>query len=309
MSSVILRNLVKSYDGNKNVIDNINLEIKNGEKVFLMGANGTGKTTLFKIILGLLRQDSGKAILGSRVKPAYYDQMQSDLSPFKTIFDDVHDFLPKLDNTTIRCALARFLFKGEDVFKEISTLSGGERARVSLVKLMLSKANFLLLDEPTNHLDIASKEALESALSEYKGTLLIISHDRYFINKLADKIYELTPDGEKVYDGGYDYYMEKRQQITPDKVTEKPKVNDYKLAKELESQKRKLKTKVTRLEEAIGVLESEIDVLNEELLDPSLASDYEALTQKTELLNSKQQQLEETMLEWEQALENLEEFE
>lgn len=300
-------NLSKAFD--KPIFSDVNIEIKNGEKVFLMGANGTGKTTLFKIILGLIRQDFGKAILGSRVRPAYYDQMQSDLSPYKTIFDDVHDFLPKLDNTTIRCALARFLFKGEDVFKEISTLSGGERARVSLTKLMLSRANFLLLDEPTNHLDIASKEALESALSEYQGTLLIISHDRYFINKLADKIYELTPNGEKVFDGGYDYYMEKRQQITTTKAEEKPKVNDYKLAKELESQKRKLKTKVSRLEEAIEVLENEIDVLNEELLSPSLASDYEALTQKTELLHQKQSQLEETMLQWEEALENLEEFE
>jgi len=299
--------LSKSFDGP--VFSQINMEIKKGEKVFLMGANGTGKTTLFKIILGLLRQDSGKVILGSRVRPAYYDQMQSDLNPSKTIFDDVHDFLPKLDNTTIRSALALFLFKGEDVFKEISTLSGGERARVSLVKLMLSKANFLLLDEPTNHLDIASKEALENALSDYEGTLLIISHDRYFINKLADKIYELTPSGEKVYGGGYDYYIEKRSNPISEKPAEKPKVNDYKLAKELESQKRKLKTKITRLEEAIGVLELEIDELNQELLSPSLASDYEALTKKTELLNEKQSQLEEAMLEWEIALENLEEFE
>lgn len=300
-------NLSKSFD--KPVFSDINIEIKNGEKVFLMGANGTGKTTLFKIILGLLRQDSGKAVLGSRVKPAYYDQMQSDLNPAKTIFDDVHDFLPKLDNTTIRSALALFLFKGEDVFKEISTLSGGERARVSLVKLMLSKANFLLLDEPTNHLDIASKEALESALSDYKGTLLIISHDRYFINKLADKIYELTPNGEKLYDGGYDYYMEKRQQNIPEKSAEKPKVNDYKLAKELESQKRKLKTKVLRLEDLIAELESEIEHLNQELLSPELASDYEALTQKTELLNQKQLELENAMVDWEELLQNLEEFE
>ena len=300
-------NLSKSFD--KPVFSDINLDIKNGEKVFLMGANGTGKTTLFKIILGLMRADNGKAILGSRVRPAYYDQMQSDLNPSKTIFDDVHDFLPKLDNTTIRSALALFLFKGEDVYKEISTLSGGEKARVSLVKLMLSKANFLLLDEPTNHLDIASKEALENTLKDYSGTLLIISHDRYFINKLADKIYELTPNGEKLYDGGYDYYIQKRQTFTPSPQAEKPKQNDYKLAKELESQKRKLKTKVARLEEAISTLENEIEALNNELLSPDLASDYQALTEKTDLLNQKQSELEEKITEWEISLENLEEFE
>jgi len=300
-------NLSKSF--NKPIFSNINIEIKNGEKVFLMGANGSGKTTLFKIVLGFLRQDSGKAVLGSRVHPAYYDQMQCDLDPSKTIFDDVHDFLPHLDNTTIRSALALFLFKGEDVFKKISTLSGGERARVSLVKLMLSKANFLLLDEPTNHLDIPSKEALENALLDYKGTLLIISHDRYFINKLADKIYELTLDGEKLYNGGYDYYIEKRQQKKPGQSIQKPKANDYKLAKEIESQKRKLKTKISRLEDLIADLESQIDSLNQELLSPELASDYEALTKKTDILNQKQSELENSMDEWEKSLQNLEEFE
>ncbi|MBQ2898056.1 MAG: ABC-F family ATP-binding cassette domain-containing protein [Clostridia bacterium] len=300
-------NLSKSFD--KPVFSDINIEIKNGEKVFLMGANGSGKTTLFKIILGLMRQNSGKIVLGSRVKPAYYDQMQSDLDPTKTIFDDVHDFLPKLDNTTIRSALALFLFRGEDVFKEISTLSGGERARVSLVKLMLSKANFLLLDEPTNHLDIASKEALESALKDYSGTLLIISHDRYFINKLADKIYELTPNGEKLYDGGYDYYVLKHQSAPVQSAIQKPKTNDYKILKELESQKRKLKTKISKLEDAIAELENEISILNEELLSPQLASDYETLTQKTNLLNQKQLELQDKIDDWEISLQNLEEFE
>ncbi len=297
----------KSFGSNR-VLNNVNIEVKKGDKVFLLGENGCGKTTLFNVILENIPRDSGKVQIGPRVKIAYYDQTQENLNPSNTIFEEISDFLPFLSNTDIRSALAVFLFKDEDVFKQISTLSGGERARVALCKLMLSKANFLLLDEPTNHLDIPSKEALEHALSLYNGTLFVISHDRYFINKIATKIYELTPDGEKRFDGNYDYYLAKRDILIETVSVKKEKNNDFKMQKELESKKRKLKTKISRCEDEISSLEEAIEKINSELSDPKTASDYTRLTELTNNLNEKEELLLEAMNNWEIFNNELEEL-
>lgn len=301
-----VKDLKKSFP-NKPLFDHVNLDIKKGETVFLMGENGCGKTTLFKLLTGALAPDNGCIKFGSRVKAAYYDQTQSDLSMNKTIFQEVSDALPHLDNTTIRSALAAFLFRGDDVFKEISTLSGGEKARVCLTKLMLSKANFLLLDEPTNHLDIPSKEALETALSGYDGTLLIISHDRYFVNKLADRIYELTPSGEKMYLGNYDTYLQKRQSQKKVQPSSSSKGNEYRRQKELESQKRKLQTAVQRQEQTIALLEAQIDELNIKIADPDIAADYEKVMTLSDQMHDAQNALSAAMEQWEAALSQLEE--
>ena len=191
-------NLSKSY-GDKLLFENLNLDIKRGEQTALIGENGRGKTTLFKILLDEVKADKGTCILGKSVFIGYYDQEQSNLNPEKTVIDEVWDDFPKMTTTEVRNALAAFLFTGDDVFKEISSLSGGEKCRINLLKLMLSKSNFLLLDEPTNHLDIMSREALEDAISNYDGTVLVISHDRYFLNKVVEKIHELNIDGIKTY--------------------------------------------------------------------------------------------------------------
>ncbi len=300
--------LAKGFDGIP-LFKDLNLEIKKGETVFLLGANGCGKSTLFHLLTGRLKPDRGHIKRGSRVEIAYYDQHQADLDPEKTIFDEISDAQPTLDNTTIRCALAAFLFTGEDVFKTINTLSGGERARVSLTKLMLSKANFLLLDEPTNHLDIPSKEALEKALAGYDGTLFVISHDRYFIQKLATRIVELTPAGMQSYGGNYEYYLEhsaKTEAVPIKKV--KAGGEQYRLNKELESQKRKLATRVKRAEEKIAELEQEMENLENQIADPALSSDYAKLSELTETLNQKSDELEDAMLDWEESLNALNEM-
>lgn len=301
--------LAKSFDGGAPLFQNVNLEIKKGEKVFLLGANGCGKTTLFHLLTGRMKADKGQIRRGSRVDIAYYDQHQSDLDPEKTIFDEVSDALPTLDNTTIRCALAAFLFTGEDVFKQISTLSGGERARVCLTKLMLSKANFLLLDEPTNHLDIPSKEALEKALLGYDGTLFIISHDRYFINCLADRIVCLTPNGMENYGGNYAYYLDKiseKKEKTEKKETSASE--EYRKNKEAESAKRKMKTKVSRLEQKIAELEEKGKELQTLLQDPQTVDDYVKLTELTNTLNENDRALEQAMADWEESVQALEEM-
>ena len=207
-----VNNLSKSFD-EKHLFSNINFEIKRGERVAIIGDNGTGKTTLLKIINGLLSPDSGEVIYGSNVVIAYYDQEHQVLHMDKTLFDEISDTYPEMTNTQIRNILAAFLFTGEDVYKKIGDLSGGERGRVSLVKLMLSKANFLLLDEPTNHLDILSKDVLESALNSFPGTICYVSHDRYFINKTATRILDLTGNRLLNYIGNYDYYIERREAV------------------------------------------------------------------------------------------------
>lgn len=192
------------------LFENVEMDIKRGEKIALIGDNGRGKTTLFKIIMDEIQSNSGTKYIGKNVFIGYYDQEQSDLNECNTVLDEVWDEFPEMTTTEVRNALAAFLFTGDDVFKEISKLSGGEKCKVNLLKLMLSKSNFLLLDEPTNHLDIMSREALEDSLLNYDGTVLVISHDRYFLNKVIGKIYELNIDGIKEYLGNYDYYIHKK---------------------------------------------------------------------------------------------------
>lgn len=200
--------MAKSY-GDKSLFSNLNLDLKRGEKVALIGENGRGKTTLFKIIMDKVEADKGVKVLGTNVNVGYYDQEQSDLNLDKTIIDEVWDDFPNLTTSKLRSYLASFLFTGDDVFKVINTLSGGEKCRINLLKLILSKSNLLLLDEPTNHLDIISREALEDAILEYDGTLMVISHDRYFLNKVISRILELKEDGVSEYLGNYSYYQEK----------------------------------------------------------------------------------------------------
>lgn len=205
-----VENLSKSF-GEKLLFNSLNLDIKRGEKTALIGENGRGKTSLFKIIMDNLEKDAGIKVLGKNVFIGYYDQEQSNLQDEKSVLDEVWDDFPNMTTTQLRNALAAFLFTGDDVFKNISTLSGGEKCRINLLKLMLSKSNFLLLDEPTNHLDIVSREALEDSLLSYDGTVLVISHDRYFLNKVINKIYELKDDGVKEYLGNYSYYVDKKK--------------------------------------------------------------------------------------------------
>lgn len=207
-----IEHLAKAF-GDNELFSDLTFDIRRGERVALIGDNGTGKSTLLKIIMGIEEADSGKITLGSRVNIGYYDQEHQVLHAQKNLFDELQDEYPELDNTKIRNTLAAFLFTGDDVFKLISEISGGERGRVSLAKLMLSRANFLILDEPTNHLDIFSKEILESALCDYTGTVLYVSHDRYFINQTATRILELKDTRLINYIGNYDYYLEKRETL------------------------------------------------------------------------------------------------
>ena len=294
-----IRDLSKSFD-QVLLFESVNMDVRKGEHVFLLGPNGCGKTTLFKMILGQIEQSKGTVKIGQNIQTGYYDQTQSDIAPDKTVFDEVSDAYPKMTNTEIRNALAAFLFRGDDVFLENKNLSGGERARVSLIKLMLSEANFLLLDEPTNHLDIQSREALEEALSGYEGTMLVVSHDRYFINKMADKIYYLQKDGVQKFDGNYSYYLEKfresEEQREPVKIE-----NDYKKQKELESAKRRHQGKIKRAEEKIETLESEIEELTRR--QAGAANDYEKLLEREGAIAEKKDELNQNYELWEALLE------
>ncbi len=261
-----IKDLEMAFDG-VTLFKNVSFEIKKGEKVALIGPNGIGKTTLFRIILGKLEPAGGSAVTGANVITGCYDQEQEDLDLDKTIFDEISDAYPKLTNTVIRSTLAAFVFRGDDAFKTIDTLSGGERGRVALAKIMLSNANFLLLDEPTNHLDINSKEILEDALRDYEGTVLYISHDRYFINAAADKVIELNRDGAVTYLGNYDYYMEKKASAEEkDKAREYREETenklDWKKQKEAQAQQRKRENRIKKLEEEIKETEEKIDGLD-----------------------------------------------
>ncbi len=303
---LICQSLSKSFDG-KELFKNVDLHIKRQERVFLVGENGCGKSTLLKMILGYLRRDSGRIIPGAGVKIGYFDQALAELSSDKTVLDEVWDSYRSMNESEVRRALAAFLFKGEDVFKIMNKLSGGEKARVALLKLMLSGANFLILDEPTNHLDIKSREALESAFDEYDGTLLVVSHDRYFINRLATRIISLEKDGVRSFDGNYDYYIE---HITETEKTaglpEKPKENAYKKQKEHESEIRRTKGKIARLEKQIDELDEAADALQKQINDPENAADYEKILELTGQLHENTEKQEELMLEWQQLNEQLE---
>lgn len=301
---LICRNLEKSF-GEKLLFENVNLHIRKGERVFILGENGCGKTTLFKILTGKTPQDRGEFEYGANVMPGYFDQMQQNLDLSKTAIDEVWDRFPNLTQTEVRSALAAFLFKGDDVFQPLSKMSGGERARVSLLKLMLQGSNFLLLDEPTNHLDAASREELENTLLEYGGTLLIISHDRYFINKLADRILALDKTGVKEYLGNYDYYREhiknevQGEQINSKKEKQKP-VNEYFLKKQRASEERKRQTKLKKTEAEIERLDAEIANAEALLATEEVASDYEKLIELTNKLEQLNSELENQYEIWEE---------
>lgn len=309
---LIAKDLSKSFDGTA-VFTNAELDIKKNTTTFILGENGCGKTTLLKILTGEYQADSGEYKYGNNIQFGYYDQAQTDLDPSKTVIDDVWDRYPGMTQTQVRSALAQFLFKGDDVFKNVGKLSGGEKARVSLLKLMLSKANMLLLDEPTNHLDIHSREALENALASYGGTLLIVSHDRYLINKLADRIVWLGKTGTVNIDGNYDRYIELKEakaqseQAVQVKAAEGKK-NDYKERKERESTLRKLSGALKRCEQAIDEIGLKTAELAQQMSQPEIATDYEktsALAQEIEALKEKEEAL---TAEWMELSEQIEAF-
>lgn len=296
-----VENISKSFD-NKKLLDSINFNVYRGEKVGLIGPNGIGKTTLFRIILKEISPDEGNIILGHGVNIAYFDQEQANLNLNNTVIDEIWDENPNLDHYTIRTLLSRFLFIGDDIFKEISELSGGERSRLSLLKLMMSKANFLLMDEPTNHLDIDSKEVLEDALIDYSGTLLVISHDRYFLNKVCDKILELSKEGIKEYLGNYDYYLEKKNESVEEEEEEyKTKtqlIKERKKEKERLLMEKKKKKEIKDLEKSIEEKEAEISNLDQQLCDPQLYEDPVKIAQLSRERESLQEELELLYERW-----------
>lgn len=307
---LLVEGLAKSFDG-KTIFSNVNMDIKRGERVALIGNNGTGKTTILKIINQLLSKDSGKVVLGAQVHIGYYDQEHQVLHPDKTIFDELQDTYPQMNNTRVRNVLAAFLFTGEDVFKKIEDLSGGERGRVSLAKLMLSNANFLILDEPTNHLDITSKEILENALKNYSGTILYVSHDRYFINQTATRILDLSPTGITSYIGNYDYYIE-QQLVSTARAEEKAVVvkeetenkKDWKRSKEEQAKERKRQNDIKKTEARIEELEQLLSSLEEEMALPENATNVAKLTEITTKQTAANEELEALYEMWETLSES-----
>lgn len=297
-------NLGMAFEDNR-LFQNVDMLIKKGEKVFLLGPNGCGKTTLLKIIMGDYEQTEGEYKIGANIHIGYYDQIQENLHMDKTVIDEVWDEYPNLTQTQIRNALAVFLFRGEDVFKEIHKLSGGERARVELVKLMLRSVNFLIMDEPTNHLDIESREALETALSDYDGTMLMVSHDRYFINKIADRILYLTPNGIESHEGGYDSFTSRNAVKEEKKATDN--ALDYKEQKRLEAEKRKIINRFKKVEELIEALEADIESLSGEMEKPEYSADFTKLAELSAETENKNSELEELMSEWEELQLEIEE--
>ena len=312
--------------GTHTLFDDLSFEIKRGERVALIGNNGTGKTTILKIINELLLADGGTIVLGSNVHIGYYDQEHQLLHMEKTIFEEIADDYPQLNHTKIRNVLAAFLFTNDDVFKRIADLSGGERGRVSLAKLMLSDANFLILDEPTNHLDITSKEILESALNQYTGTVFFVSHDRYFINQTATRILDLTGGTIVNYIGNYDYYLEKHDELTRIYVEAEPKAQaaqmteqtvaqdgsgtdkkaDWQAQKAEQARIRKLENTLKKAEERIVELEDLIAGIDEECADPANATNSAKLGELTGRQNEYRSELEKCYEEWEQVSMELE---
>lgn len=314
-----VEHLSKSFDSHKLFTD-VNFEIKRGEHVAIIGDNGSGKTTLLKILNGLIPADQGTFRLGSNVEIGYYDQEHHVLHSEKTLFEEISDDYPYLNNTQIRNVLAAFLFTGEDVFKRISDLSGGERGRVSLAKLVLSNANFLILDEPTNHLDIMSKEILEDALNGYEGTILYVSHDRYFINRTAHRILDLTEGQFVSYVGNYDYYLEKHDTVmaaieanapqnadadsaVAAKAAESEVKLDWKAQKEEQARLRKKENDLKKCEEKIAELEARISEIDTEMSDPAIGTQVAKLQELSKEQTSCQKQLEKLYEQWEELAE------
>ena len=314
-----VEHLSKSFDSHKLFTD-VNFEIKRGEHVAIIGDNGSGKTTLLKILNGLVPADQGTFRLGSNVEIGYYDQEHHVLHSEKTLFEEISDDYPYLNNTQIRNVLAAFLFTGEDVFKRISDLSGGERGRVSLAKLVLSNANFLILDEPTNHLDIMSKEILEDALNGYEGTILYVSHDRYFINRTAHRILDLTEGQFVNYVGNYDYYLEKHDTVmaaieanapqnadadsaVAAKAAESEVKLDWKAQKEEQARLRKKENDLKKCEEKIAELEARISEIDTEMSDPTIGTQVAKLQELSKEQTSCQEQLEKLYEQWEELAE------
>ena len=314
-----VEHLTKSFDSHKLFTD-VNFEIKRGEHVAIIGDNGSGKTTLLKILNGLVPADQGTFRLGSNVEIGYYDQEHHVLHSEKTLFEEISDDYPYLNNTQIRNVLAAFLFTGEDVFKRISDLSGGERGRVSLAKLVLSNANFLILDEPTNHLDIMSKEILEDALNGYEGTILYVSHDRYFINRTAHRILDLTEGQFVSYVGNYDYYLEKHDTVmaaieasapqsadadntVAAKAAESEVKLDWKAQKEEQARLRKKENNLKKCEEKIAELEERISEIDTEMSDPAIGTQVAKLQELSKEQTACQEQLEKLYEQWEELAE------
>ena len=298
-------NLTKGFDGTV-LFDNICFQIKRGERVALIGSNGTGKTTILKLINGIIPADSGSIYLGAKVNIGYYDQEHHVLDPDKTIFDEIRDAYPDLNNTQIRNTLAAFLFTNEDVFKYIKDLSGGERGRVSFSKLMLSNANFLILDEPTNHLDITSKEILENALNSYTGTVLFVSHDRYFINSTATRIIELANKTVVNYIGNYDYYLEKKDILGAKPITNNTSKSSSSAISKLnwqeekvkQAQQKKIKNEIKRTEERMALIEAEIEELDNMYADPAISSDTAKLMEIHTRKEALSKELDELYDKW-----------
>ena len=307
-----VEDLAKSFPQQK-LFSNISFQIKRGERVALIGNNGTGKTTMLKILNGLLDADAGSFSLGAKVQIGYYDQEHHVLHAEKTIFEEISDTYPTLTETQIRNMLAAFLFTGDDVFKVISSLSGGERGRVSLAKLMLSEANFLILDEPTNHLDIASKEILEEALNSYTGTVLYVSHDRYFINQTATRILDLTNQSVVNYIGDYDYYLEKKEELTEkyaptaQEATEEAKEETpsegkltWQQQKEEQARKRKQENELKKVEKRIEELETRDKEIDDTLILPDVCTNVGRCAELSREKDKIQAELEELYEKWEE---------
>lgn len=302
-----IEDLSKSF-GEHLLFKHLSMDLKRGEHVAIIGDNGTGKTTILKIINGLLPADTGTLTLGTNVHIGYYDQEHHVLHTEKTLFDEISDSYPYLDNTEIRSTLAAFLFTGEDVFKRIKDLSGGERGHVSLAKLMLSESNFLILDEPTNHLDITSKEILEDAINAYEGTVLYVSHDRYFINRTASRILELSEGALTGYLGNYDYYLEKKTEASLSTLPASPSQKedlptetklDWQAQKKLQADKRKKENDLKKCEESIALLEQEQKKIDAKMSDPSIATNVAELQKLASRQKELADKLEGLYEQWE----------
>ena len=289
------------------IFSNIRLDINRGDRIALVGPNGVGKTTLLKAILGRLQTEKGNIQLGTNVQIGYYDQEQADLNSTKTILQELWDDYPTINEKDIRTVLGNFLFSGDDVLKQVHTLSGGEKARLALAKLKMQQANFLIMDEPTNHLDIDSKEVLEAALIDFPGTILFVSHDRYFINKIADQVAEMERDGITIYLGDYDYYLEKKEEeaeierLKQEKETtstSETKKLSYKEGKQLQSEKRKVQRRISELEEMIEHQELDIAQIEEEMTKPEVYQDHEKSLELTETVNKLKYEIEQLIEEW-----------